>query len=294
MRDRAHGIRRAARRRWGQNFLVNRGAVERIVAAFAPAPADRVLEIGPGDGVLTRAIAGRVARLVAVEIDPALAADLETRLAPAAAPGRLAVVRGDILEIDLAATLAELAGDAPGGARVLGNLPYNIAIAILLRLFECRSHLRDLLVMVQREVADRIVSPPGRKSYGSFSVLCQLRARVDTILRLGPGSFRPAPKVDSAVIRFVLLPPEDDDVALPEVLRASFHQRRKTLLNNLAAWRPAGPAGPPIGAGEATAWLRRAGFDPALRAEALAPRRFLELARARPDALRGPAPVRSR
>jgi 16S rRNA (adenine1518-N6/adenine1519-N6)-dimethyltransferase len=279
MRDPEARIRRATQRRWGQNFLVNRRAADRILAAFAPDPADRVLEIGPGDGALTRDLAGRVVRLVAVEVDPSLAGALARRLGEHLEAGRLSIVTGDVLEIDLPGILRDLAAGRAGGARVLANLPYNIATAVVLRLLECGAHLRDLMVMVQREVAERIVSPPRRKSYGALSVLCQTRARVETILRLGPGSFRPVPKVDSAVIRFTLIPSPEahDPTALSALLRAAFHQRRKTLLNNLAGFRPPGPDQGTIGTEQAAAWLQRAGIDPRTRAEQIPPQGFLDL-----------------
>ena len=273
MHDSASRSRRATQRRWGQNFLVNRGAAERILAAFAPGPEDRVLEIGPGSGALTRGLAGRVERVLAVEIDPALAEPLGRILAPHVETGALSIVAADVLEIDLDAVLRQLAGPRPGGVRVLANLPYNISTAVILRLLECRPHLKDIMVMVQREVADRIVSPPGRKSYGALSVLCQTRARVDTILRLGPGSFRPVPKVESAVIRLEMLPftPGEDFASLSLLLRAAFRHRRKTLLNNLADL-PLSPA-----AGGPAELLRRAGIGPRTRAEEIPPQGFVDL-----------------
>ena len=231
------------RRRWGQNFLIDPGAVDAIIAAFRPADGDRVLEIGPGRGVLTHRLLGRVGALRAVEIDPALAAWLATEIdrAPARAVGRtdVAIVRADVLQVDVASILAGMGADTERPARVIASLPYNIATAVILRLIGIRHLLRDLLLMVQREVAERILSPPGRKSYGGLSVLCQATGRIESVLRLPPEAFRPRPKVESEVIRII---PSDADRlgtgeydALAALLRMSFAHRRKTLRNNLAA-----------------------------------------------------------
>jgi 16S rRNA (adenine1518-N6/adenine1519-N6)-dimethyltransferase len=258
-------------RRWGQNFLVNQGAADTIVLAFRPGPSDRVLEIGPGRGVLTRRLAGTVERLVAVEIDPALAGALrdDFRGDPS-----VEIVQGDILEVDLEALLSD-PGAAPGRrARVIANLPYSIATTIVLRLIDKRRLFSDLLVLVQREVAERIASPPGRKTYGSLSVLCQSQAEVEVLLRLRPGSFRPVPKVESELVRLTLQQPDatavpaDGGAALrawTTLLRTAFAQRRKTLLNNLA--RLPGPGGGTIGAAPAAALIERAGLDPRARPE---------------------------
>ena len=251
---------RRTRRRWGQNFLVNRGALEAIVRLFRPDPDDIVLEIGPGRGALTRLVAGRVARLVAVEIDPDLAADLEREFGGGTREAR--IVRGDVLEVDLDALLREAGATAGRPARVLANLPYNIAAAVLLRLIRHRGLLSDLLVMVQREVAARIISPPGRRTYGGLSVLCQAHARVDSVLRLRPGSFRPVPKVDSEMIRMTFSPQNEspDTEGLDRLLRAAFASRRKTLLNNLERLDGAGSEA-------AGRWIRNANLDPGMRPE---------------------------
>ena len=293
------------RRRWGQNFLVNRGAIEAILAAFRPGPDDLVLEIGPGRGALTRGLLGRVARIAAVEIDPALVAELRGDAgspglerasaagpgtpgsggAHASGPGGLEIIEADILEVDLAALLARLGATPARPARVIANLPYNIATPILLRLLGQRALLRDLLVMVQREVAERIASPPGRKTYGGLSVLCQAGARVEKVLRLRPGSFRPRPRVESEVLRLVPLGPggaaggdpggaaAGDPGALAELLRVAFEQRRKTLLNNLARLPGCGPAG-------AERLIRAAGLDPDARPEHVPVAGFLALVEA--------------
>ena len=145
--------RSGPRRRWGQNFLVNTGAAAGIVAAFRPGPEDRVLEVGPGRGALTRLLLGRVGRLTAIEIDPDLVAALREQLAPMAPPGELRIVLGDILQLDLGDLLAGLGASSQRPARVIANLPYNIATAVILRFLLEDMHVSDLLVMVQREVA---------------------------------------------------------------------------------------------------------------------------------------------
>lgn len=271
-----------ARRRWGQNFLVNARAAETIVRVFAPRSDDTVLEVGPGGGALTGLLVGRVRRIATVEIDPRLAAELRTRFAPELAAGRMAIVEGDVLAMDLPSLLSGAGATPERRARVVGNLPYNIATAVILRLIEERRLVEDLLVMVQREVAERILSPPGRKSYGGLSVICQTHATGESLLRLRPGSFRPAPRVESEVVRLTLrAPPEPggpDLQGLSGLLRAAFRHRRKTLLNNLS--HPPGLSGP-----AADALIRRAGLDPGSRAEDVPVEGFLALLREWRDAI---------
>jgi len=280
-RDQASKPRRA----WGQHFLVNTGACETIVRAFRPQSDDRVLEIGPGRGALTRRLVGRVGRLLAIEVDPDLAAELRRELCQGADPGRLDLVEGDVLENDLDALLTRLGVDATHPGRVIANLPYNIATAVILCLLGMHGRIRDLLLMVQREVAERMTSPPGRKSYGSLTVLCQAFARVESILTLGPGSFRPPPKVDSAVVRLTLHDPGGaagrDRAAFTALVRTAFEQRRKTLLNNLARLpRGAAPttAAPFLGRLAAERLIRAADLDPRHRAEVVPVGGFLALA----------------
>ncbi|MEK7282251.1 MAG: 16S rRNA (adenine(1518)-N(6)/adenine(1519)-N(6))-dimethyltransferase RsmA [Acidobacteriota bacterium] len=278
-------LRLQKRRRWGQNFLVNQGAADAIVAAFRPRADDLVLEIGPGKGVLTRRLLGRVRALLAVEIDPDLVAFLRSETG---GPPGLEIVAADILEADLRALLLRLGAAPEGRARVIANLPYNIATAVILRLIGERALLRDLLVLVQREVAERIASPPRRKTYGGLTVLCQAHARVETLLRLRPGSFRPVPKVDSELVRLTLYAPDEEAArpggspppgALEGLLRTAFGRRRKTLLNNLASLP--GPRGVPIGGEQAGRVIRAAGLDPGARPEEVSVEGFLALLRAR-------------
>jgi len=267
------------RRSLGQNFLINGGAVETIVRAFGPRPGDLVLEIGPGQGALTRRIAGRVARLVAIEVDSVLAAGLRETLAPRLAPGSFEVLEADILALPPDALVRALGASAAAPGRVLANLPYNIATAVILALLPLRPALADVMVMVQREVAQRIRSAPGPKTYGSLSVLCQAFARVESIMRLGPGSFRPRPAVESEVIHLTLKRPGGtagaDIDGFARLVRAAFASRRKTLLNNLAAITAA--SGRRLGAAEAADLARAAGLDPGRRAEEIPVAGFLAL-----------------
>ena len=268
-RGEAHRPRRA----WGQNFLVDARAVGIIVRAFEPRPDDRVLEVGPGRGALTRMLAPLVGRLLAVEVDPALAAGLRDSLLPALPEGRLEILEADILAVPPETWLERLGASAEQPARLLANLPYNIATAVILALLPLHPAIRDLMVMVQREVAERIAAPPGGKEYGSLSVLCQTWAKVSPVLRLPPGAFTPRPKVESEVIHLVLRDPGGaagrDRDGYARFVRAAFTARRKTLHNNLAGIASTTGAGGahclgPEGARRLTA---AAGVDGALRPE---------------------------
>jgi len=255
-------------RAWGQNFLVNEGAADTIVKAFRPSSADRVLEIGPGRGVLTRRLLGRVERLKAVEIDPVLSESLREEFGDHEG---VAIVTSDVLKIDLPAFLREMGATPERRARVIASLPYSSATAIVLKLLGERDLIGDLLIVVQREVAERIASRPGGRTYGSLSILCQSSARVETLLRLKPGSFRPIPKVESMLVRLTLDPPATPGAGPPgsleALLRVAFGQRRKTLQNNLA--RLPGPNGTFLGVPGAAELIRRAGLDPRARPETI-------------------------
>jgi 16S rRNA (adenine1518-N6/adenine1519-N6)-dimethyltransferase len=211
-------------RRLGQHFL-RAGAVEKLLRAIAPAPDEVFLEIGPGRGALTLPLAERCARLVAVELDAALADRLR-----AEAPRNVEVVTADAL-------LADLEALVPRGGRLVGNLPYYVSSPLMRRFLALRGHVRDLHVMLQDEVARRIASPPGSKEYGILSVLYGLVSDVAVVARFPPGSFVPPPKVSSAVLRGTFLErprAELDDLAgFESFLRKAFSRRRRTLENNL-------------------------------------------------------------
>ena len=258
-----------ARKRFGQHFL-EPAWVARLVSLIDPRPDQTFLEIGPGRGALTAALAPRVARLVAVEIDRDLAAALPERM-----PATVRVVEGDFLDIDLAALL----GDERLPIRVAGNLPYNVATPILARLLARADRgrlLADATLMLQKEVADRVVARPGSGDYGPLAVATALDADAATVLTLPPGAFRPPPKVTSAVVHLRFRPPAidvGDRAAFDRLVRGAFQQRRKTILNAL------GPPAETLGR-RAADLLERAGVDPTLRPGDLPLDAFAALSRA--------------
>lgn len=290
---RAYGLR--PNKRLGQHFLVDESYLERIVDAAEIEPADTVLEVGPGLGVLTEALCARAGRVVAVEIDEAMREILTDRLGRLA---NLSIVAADILAVDPVALLeADAAsgalGDAAGHAvvdartaaateagapalaqahfgllrghyKVVANLPYYITSAVLRRLLEARERPTRAVVMVQKEVADRITAAPGDMSI--LAVAIQLHAAVQRMAIVPPGAFHPPPKVSSAVLRLDLHAappvPVDDVRAFFKVVRAGFGQRRKQLKNSVAA-------GLHVADEQAVAALVRAGVDPSRRAQTL-------------------------
>ena len=218
-----------ARKRFGQHFL-EPAWVAKLLESLSPAPDDVFLEIGPGRGALTAPLAGRVRRVVAVEIDRDLAAHLRGRL-----PSSVRIVEGDFLE----ARLEDLLHDEPKPVRVVGNLPYNVASPILFKLLHDADDgrlLRDATLMLQKEVADRLVAKPGSDDYGALAIQVALLADADRILSLPPGAFRPPPKVKSAVVRLRFRDPTvdvGDRSTFEKLVRGLFLQRRKTLANAL-------------------------------------------------------------
>jgi 16S rRNA (adenine1518-N6/adenine1519-N6)-dimethyltransferase len=249
-------------KRYGQHFLEPAWA-DKLVAAIDPHPGDRFLEIGPGPGALTLRLAPRVAHLTAVEIDHRLIAALTPKLPP-----NVSIIAGDILETDLRPLTSG------GSLRIAGNLPYNVSSPILFGLIRTWRDTRALLdatVMVQREVADRIVARPGGREYGVLSILVQLHADVSIALTLPPGAFRPPPAVRSSVIRLRFRPPSvalSDEPGFEAMVRSMFTQRRKTLANALGPYAKAtGHRAPGV--------LARAGIDPKRRPETL---QLIELA----------------
>jgi 16S rRNA (adenine1518-N6/adenine1519-N6)-dimethyltransferase len=256
------------RKRFGQHFL-EPAWVAKVVDALDARPDDRFIEIGPGRGALTRALAPRVAELVAVEIDRDLAAHLA-----ATAPPHVTIVTADFLAIDPARLTA-----AGAPVRVVGNLPYNVGAPILFRLFHWSaggSAVRDATVMLQREVADRMLASPGTGEYGVLSVYTALYADAARLLTLPPGAFRPPPQVTSTVLGLRFRPPAVDvgtREAFDAIVRGTFAHRRKTLLNALR------PAADRLGRDPA-ALIARAGLDPGARPGDLSLADFAALARA--------------
>jgi 16S rRNA (adenine1518-N6/adenine1519-N6)-dimethyltransferase len=214
-----------ARRRFGQNFLVSPGIVAKIVDAIDPRPDDNLVEIGPGLAALTAPLLERVHHLHVVEIDRDLIAQLRKRF-PAE---KQTIHTGDALKFDFAA-LGE-------GLRVVGNLPYNISTPLLFHLAGVADRVRDMHFMLQREVVERMVSPPGGAEYGRLSVMLQYRFDMERLFLVPPGAFNPAPKVDSAVVRMLPRPAAElaarDEGVLARVVTAAFSQRRKMLRNTL-------------------------------------------------------------
>jgi 16S rRNA (adenine1518-N6/adenine1519-N6)-dimethyltransferase len=218
-----------ARKRFGQHFL-EPAWVARLIAAVAPASDETFIEIGPGRGALTAPLAERASKVIAVELDRDLAATLTPRL-----PQNVRLVQADFLELDL----PQLLQGERLPVRVVGNLPYNVASPILFRLLDTADdgrRFRDATLMLQREVADRIVAVPGGGDYGAMSIQVQLVADVERVLSLPPGAFRPPPKVHSAVVQLRFKPPSvtiGSRDAFERVVRGLFLQRRKTLANAL-------------------------------------------------------------
>jgi 16S rRNA (adenine1518-N6/adenine1519-N6)-dimethyltransferase len=224
---------RAARKRFGQHFL-EPAWVAKVLHAIAPQPDETFLEIGPGRGELTLPLAARARRVVAFEIDRDL-----VRLLRASAPPNLVIVEGDFLHTSDDSLRSLL--DGAGALRIAGNLPYNVASPILFKLAKLADAgltATDGIVMLQREVADRLAAAPGTRDYGLLSVLIGRRAAVERLLALPPGAFRPPPKVRSALMRLTFHapdPPASNEASFEQVVKSVFTHRRKTLKNALAA-----------------------------------------------------------
>jgi 16S rRNA (adenine1518-N6/adenine1519-N6)-dimethyltransferase len=253
----------------GQNFLIHERVVETILRLLDLAPDDQVVEIGPGLGFLTRRLIEYAAKVWAVEVDPALVERL--RHAEFAANPKFSLVHGDILEVALPDFLPSRK------IKLAGNLPYSISTPVLFRIFEWREHFSTLVLMLQKEVADRMASSPGTKHYGSLSVWCQVHGRVVGKVSVSPEAFFPRPKVRSTVLKIELydqpLVKEDELVLLRGLVRAAFGQRRKTLGNALSTWLKGGRV-------EIENFLRSQGIDPQRRGETLGVDEFIKVARA--------------
>jgi 16S rRNA (adenine1518-N6/adenine1519-N6)-dimethyltransferase len=217
-----------ARQKLGQHFLGDPGWRKKILQTLGVAAGERWLEIGPGHGEMTELLARAGARVVAIETDELLAEGLREK---GEDWGRVEVVVGDVLQVDLTAVIED-------GARVYGNLPYYITSPILRHLFAVADRIASIHIVIQLEVAERIVARPGRRAYGYLSALCQFYARPEIELRIPAGAFRPPPKVTSALVRMEL-PGERaglriaDEGRFLEFMQSCFGQKRKTLRNNL-------------------------------------------------------------
>jgi 16S rRNA (adenine1518-N6/adenine1519-N6)-dimethyltransferase len=252
----------------GQNFLVDRGAAEKIVAALGDVSQSLVVEIGPGRGALTDILAGEAGRLIVIELDRMLATQMRMKYGR---DSKVEVLEGDVLAIDFRTVLhrtigplGDLRPEKPERARLLGNLPYYITSDILLHLFEFQDQFDLLVIMVQREVADRIAAKPGSRDYGLLSATAQLYTRVENLFTLPPGAFAPPPKVHSSVLRMQIAPRFQElgveATGFIEFLKLAFAMKRKTLANNLKK---------SYGEKEIAAALQDAGVRADVRAEAL-------------------------
>ena len=270
----------------GQHFLIDTSAAERIADAFGDLSQSTVLEIGAGRGALTSLLARRTRRLIAIELDRVLAAQLRMKfsLTP-----NVEIIEGDVLAIDF----DTLFGPKPGSTRpgmnhqpepvkVVGNLPYFITSDILLRLFAYRKYFETIVLMVQREVGDRLAAKPGTSEYGLLSATAQLYSHVEKLFTLPPDAFSPPPKVHSIVVRLSIAS-RIEGLGVPEqafidFLRKSFGQKRKTLWNNLKSEYEPKPL---------RAALEKAGVKPTVRAEALSLEKSAALFRALLDGSKG-------
>jgi 16S rRNA (adenine1518-N6/adenine1519-N6)-dimethyltransferase len=250
-------MRHIPRKRFGQNFLVDDSVIAAIVDTVAPQRGDRVVEIGPGMGALTGPLAERLDHLHVIEIDRDIIAWLATEFPT----DRVTVHGGDALRFDFGALGPRL--------RVVGNLPYNISTPLLFQLAGHADAIRDIHVMLQKEVVERMVAAPSTSEYGRLSVMLQYRFEMERILGVPAAAFDPAPKVESAVVRltpFARLPhPARDEAVLEKIVAAAFSQRRKTLRNALKAHFDA-------------AGLERLGVDGGLRAQDLGVADFVRMA----------------
>jgi 16S rRNA (adenine1518-N6/adenine1519-N6)-dimethyltransferase len=280
---------RNVRPKLGQHFLVDDAAAIRIVDALGDISQTTVLEIGPGRGAITERLAKRARRLIAIELDRVLAAQLRMNfsLTP-----NVEIIEGDVLAIDFDTLFGPKPGSTrpgmewkPEPVRVVGNLPYFITSDILLRLFEYRRYFDTILLMVQREVADRLAARPGGSEYGLLSATAQLYARVEKLFTLPPDAFSPPPKVQSSVVRLTIAS-RVEKLRVPEqgfvnFLKQSFGQKRKTLWNNLKSQYQSK---------QLRAALDKAGVKPTVRAEALSLEKSAALFRALSTAISEPTP----
>ncbi|NCN88153.1 MAG: 16S rRNA (adenine(1518)-N(6)/adenine(1519)-N(6))-dimethyltransferase RsmA [Gallionella sp.] len=246
-----------AKKQFGQNFLVDQTVIADIVRSISPQPNDHMVEIGPGLGALTRPLLQHLHKLHLVEIDRDIIARLKTDYPQ----DTIVIHEGDALQFDFS-TL-----DAP--LRIVGNLPYNISSPLLFHFAAFAARITDMHFMLQNEVVERMVAAPSTPQYGRLSVMLQYRFEMEKLLDVPPQSFRPAPKVDSAIVRMIPLPADRIQVRneglFARAVAAAFGQRRKTLRNTLKAWL-------------AEADFARLGIDAQLRAENLGVAEFTRIA----------------
>jgi 16S rRNA (adenine1518-N6/adenine1519-N6)-dimethyltransferase len=216
-----------AKRSLGQNYLVGSHYPKRIIDAVSPRADETIIEIGPGHGALTGLLIESGAQVIAIELDRELIGELGGRFAGC---GNLQLIEADALDADFCRLIAPAAT-----ARVVANLPYYVSTPILQHLIEQRVCIGEMILMLQREVVERITADPGGKEYGYLSVLVQFYCEAEKLFDVPPGAFRPAPKVYSSVVRLRTRASVEDDSRFLELIKVLFSQRRKTILNNLRA-----------------------------------------------------------
>jgi 16S rRNA (adenine1518-N6/adenine1519-N6)-dimethyltransferase len=256
------------KKRLGQNFLIHERVIESILRLMDVSPSDEVMEIGPGLGFLTRRLAEIVSKVYAIEVDPFLVGWLK-RTSLGSHP-RVHLIHGDILKVCLDDLLPRCK------MKLVANLPYSISTEVLFRIFDAHQHFSSLVLMVQKEVADRIAAHPGTKSYGTLTVWSRAYGRIAEKVQVAPAAFFPRPKVRSTILRIELFPePLVASEELPlmrPLVRAAFGQRRKTLSNALTGWLDLARDG-------IEELLRAQGIDPKQRGETLSVNDFVGLAR---------------
>ncbi len=257
------------RKQLGQHFLIHERTLLEILRLLELTGEDEVIEIGPGFGFLTRRLAQVARKVWAVEVDPFLAEWL--RKSPLGRHPEFELIHGDVLEVDLNAILPDRK------IKLVANLPYSISTPVLFRLFDLRRHFSLLVLMVQREVAERMAGTPGTKSYGTLSIWCQIHGKILDKVSVSPEAFFPRPKVRSTILKIALYPepllPAELVSVLRNLVRAAFGQRRKTLTNALRGLLRKEKD-------EIEGFLRREGIDPRRRGETLSVDEFIGLAHA--------------
>lgn len=264
----------APHKKLGQNFLVDKNIIHSIIAKTAPQPEDTIVEIGVGLGALTIPLAGRVQKVIGVEIDAGLVAMHREKQN---LPENVCLMHQDILKCDL----NNLAGLSGGSLKIIANLPYSISNPLLFLLIENSQIMDYAVLMLQKEVGNRLVASPGTKEYGVLSVLLNAVASVEKIMSLGPQHFHPQPKVDSVVVKITFRPkpdrvinlPEHDPAVLKKIVKTAFQQRRKTLLNALS------PLGDLMGdKSSLKSHIEAAGLSPGIRPDQLTLNDYISLA----------------
>lgn len=257
------------RKKVGQHFLIHESIIDAILRLIDLSQEDEIVEIGPGLGFLTRRLVAVARKVWAIEVDPFLVGWLQR--SPIGCHPALDLIHGDVLKVPLNGILP------CHKVKLVANLPYHISTPVLFRLFELREHFSLLVLMVQREVAERMAGTPGTKSYGTLSVWCQINGQILDQVSVSSEAFFPRPRVRSTVVKIGLYPrplfPAEDLSLLRSVVRSAFGQRRKTLSNAMGGLLS-------MGRGEIQGYLRREGIDPQRRGETLSVDEFVRLARA--------------